>query len=84
MESLLPGFLSQLKVILTKQSCIFETFFVEHSGRIIYVHLQINLTSEHTSKEKQYSEAFSQKQVLIIRRYHTDNVNSPMTPSSIQ
>ena len=37
------------------------------------MHLQSNLTSEETPKEKKALEAYSQKQVVIIRHYHADN-----------
>ena len=73
LESPLPGFLYQLKGRLTKQRYIYATLFLYPFSRIRYVHLQINLTSEDTSKLKQYFEAYSRKQGLIIRHYHADN-----------
>ena len=73
LDSPLPGFLYQLKVRLNSHQYRSATVFVNHFRRLSYVHIQSNLTSKKTLKAKQDFEAYSQKQGVIIRRYHTYN-----------
>ena len=73
LETPLPGFLAQPKVRLTNQKYIYTTVCFEHFIRLIYAHLQRNLTSEDTSKSNQAFDGNSRKQGVIIRNYHADN-----------
>ena len=73
LELPLPMFLSQLKGILTNHRYRAATVFVDHFIHISYVHLHINITPYDTLNAKQYFEAYSQKQGVIVRHYHADN-----------
>ena len=73
LESPIPGFLVQIKGIITNQRYISEKLLVDHFSYISYVHIQRNLTLEDTLNAKQSLGAYSQKQGVVIRHYHTDN-----------
>jgi hypothetical protein len=73
LESSTPGFVEQLKGILTKRRCTCATVFVDHYSRLGYVHMQQQLTSDETVDAKHAFEAFSRSQGVTIKHYHSDN-----------
>jgi hypothetical protein len=48
LESSTPGFVAQLKGIITKRRCTCATVFVDHYSRLGYVHMQQQLTNDET------------------------------------
>lgn len=73
MQSLLPGFIGQLKGKLTKYRYIAATVFVDHFSRLTYVHLQHSLSSNNTIAAKRAFETFANKHNVIVKHYHADN-----------
>ena len=73
MDSLLPGFIAQLKGKLTKNIYQPATVFVDHFSRLSYMNLQINLTSDNTLKVNNAFESYSRKQGVKIYHYHAEN-----------
>jgi hypothetical protein len=58
-ESSNPGFVAQLKVILTKRRYKYATVFVDHCSRLGYVHMLQQLNSDETVEIKHAFEAFT-------------------------
>jgi hypothetical protein len=73
LESSTPGFVAQLKGILTKRRYTCATVFFDHYSRLGYVHMQQQLTSDETVEAKHAFEAFSRSQGVTIKHYHADN-----------
>jgi hypothetical protein len=73
LESSTPGFVAQLKGILTKIRYTCATVFVYHYSRLGYVTMQQQLTSDETVEAKHDFEAFSRSQGVTIKDYHADN-----------
>jgi hypothetical protein len=73
LESSTPGFVAQLKGILTKRRYTCATIFVDHYSRLGYNHMQQQLTSDETVEAKHAFEAFSRSQGVTIKHYHADN-----------
>jgi hypothetical protein len=73
LESSTPGFVAQLKGVLTKRRYTCATVFVDHYLRLGYVHMQQQLTSDETVEAKHAFEAFSRYQGVTIKHYHADN-----------
>jgi hypothetical protein len=73
LESSAPGFVAQLKGILTKRRYTCATICVDHYSRLGYVHIQQQLTSDETVEAKHDFEAFSRSQGVTIKQYHADN-----------
>jgi hypothetical protein len=73
LESRTPGFVAQLKDILTKRTYKCATVFVDHFSRLGHVHMQQQLTSDDTVDAKSAFEAFTRSQGVTIKHYHADN-----------
>jgi hypothetical protein len=73
LESSTPGFVAQLKGIITKRRYTCATVFVDHLSRLGYVHMQQKLTSDDTVEAKHAFEAFTRSQGVTIKHYHVDN-----------
>ena len=73
MESSTPGFVGQIKGILTKQRYRAITVFVDHYSRYTYIHLQKDMTSESTIQAKIAFEAHAYQHGIKIKHYHADN-----------
>jgi hypothetical protein len=59
LDSINPGFVAQLKGILTNRRYTCATVFVDHFSRLGYVHMQKQLTSDETVEAKHAFEAFT-------------------------
>jgi hypothetical protein len=73
LDSSTPGFLAQLKGVLTKRRCTCAKVFFYHFSRLGYVHMQQNLTSDETVEVKHAFEDFTRSQDVTIKHYHADN-----------
>jgi hypothetical protein len=73
LESSTPGFVAQLKGILTNRRYTCATVFVDHYSRLGYVQMQQQLTFDENVEAKHAFEAFSRSQGVTIKHYHADN-----------
>jgi hypothetical protein len=73
LESSTPGFVAQLKGIITKRRYTCATVCVYHFSRIGYVHMHQHLTSDETVEAIHVFEAFTRSQGVTIKHYHEDN-----------
>jgi hypothetical protein len=72
LDSSTPGFVAQLKGILTKSRHTCATVFVDHFSRLGYIHMQQQLTSDETVETNHAFEAFSRSQGVTIKHCHAD------------
>jgi hypothetical protein len=73
LESRTPGFIAQLKGILTTQRYKYATVFVDQFSRFTFVYLQKQITSEETVLAKVAFERQASIYNVIIKHYHCDN-----------
>ena len=73
LESPTPGFIAQLKGILTKQRYKYDTIFVDQYSRLSYIFLQQTIMSNETVQAKTVSERYSEERGVHILHYHADN-----------
>eukprot|EP00957_Ditylum_brightwellii_P115034 8774267-Ditylum_brightwellii.AAC.1 len=73
MEFTVPGFVAQLKGRLTIKRYAAATIFVDHYSRLMYVHLQYDLSSKHTLEARRAFEIWSANVGVKIDHYHADN-----------
>ena len=73
MESSSPGFIAQLKGILTRKRYTAATVFVDHFSGLSYVHLQKSLSSVEMLEAKRAFEKFATNYNIQIKHYHADN-----------
>ena len=73
LDATTPGFIAQLKGILTRRRYRYATVFVDHFSRVDYVVPQMSLTSEETVKAKQSFEVWATSHGVKIKHYHADN-----------
>ena len=73
MESTSPGFIAQLKGILTRKRYKAATIFVDHFSGLSYVHLQQSLSSVETIEAKRAFEKFATNYNVRVKHYHADN-----------
>jgi len=73
LDATTPGFIAQLKGILTRKRYRYATIFVDHFSDIDYVVPQTSLTSEETLRAKQSFEAWASSHNVPIKHYHADN-----------
>jgi len=73
LESTTPGFIGQLKGILTTQRYKVMTVFVDHYSDYSYVYAQKTTSAEETIEAKRAFERFSASHGVTIRHYHADN-----------
>lgn len=73
LESPTPGFIGQIKGILTTKRYQAATVFVDHFSRLGYVYLQTSTNAEETLQAKQSFEAYCRSFGVTIRHYHADN-----------
>ena len=69
----MPGFISQLKGILTKQRYQYATVFIDQYSRLSYIFLQQNIMSNETVQAKITFERYSEERGVHICHYHADN-----------
>lgn len=73
LQSTTPGFIAQLKGLLTRRRYTAATIFVDHYSGYSYVHLQPDMTSDSTVAAKEAFEAHSKELGVTIESYHADN-----------
>jgi hypothetical protein len=73
LESSTPGFVAQLKDILTKRRYTCATVCVDHFSRLGYVHMQPQLTLDGNVEAKHAFEAFARSQGVTIKHHHADS-----------
>ena len=73
LESATPGFVAQLKQLLTTQHYNYATIFVDQYSKLSFVFLQKKITSAQTVLAKQSYECFVQDHGVKILYYHADN-----------
>ena len=73
LDATTPGFVAQLKGILTRKRYRYATIFVDHFSDIDYVVPQTSLTSEETLRAKHSFEAWASSHNVPIKHYHADN-----------
>jgi hypothetical protein len=73
LDSSTPGFVAQLKGIITKRRYTCVTVYVDHFSRLGYGHMQHQLTSKETVETIHGFEAFARSQGFTIKYYHADN-----------
>ena len=72
-ESSTPGFVAQIKGILTTQRYKYATVFVDQISKLSFVFLQKKLTSAKMVLAKQAFECFARDHGVKILHYHADN-----------
>ena len=72
MTSTKPRFYAQLKGTLTKKRYCCATIFIDHFGRLRYVHSQVNDSLIETVAAKRAFESFAAKHSVRIHHYHCD------------
>ena len=73
LESSTPGFVAQLKGLLTTQRYKYATIFVDQYSKLSFVFLQKRITSAETVLAKQSFERFACDHGVKILHYHADN-----------
>ena len=73
LESTTPGFVAQLKGLLTTQCYNYATIFVDQYSKLSFVFLQKRITSAETVLAKQSFECFARDHGVKILHYHVDN-----------
>ena len=67
MDSITPGFISQLKGKPTKQRYCAAKIFLDHYSDLTYVHLQRGFFSEEAVEVKRAFEAYTQTYKVKVR-----------------
>ena len=73
LESTMPGFVAQLKGLLTMQCYNYPTIFVDQYSKLSFVFLQKRIVSAETVLAKQAFECFARDHGVKILHYHADN-----------
>ena len=73
LKSTTPGFVAQLKGLLTTQRYNYATIFVDQYSKLSFVFLQKRITSAETVLAKQSFECFARDHGVKILHYHADN-----------
>ena len=73
LESPTPGFIAQLKSILTKQCYKYATVFIDQYSQLSYIFLQRMIMSNETVQAKIAFERYSEERGVHICHYHADN-----------
>ena len=73
LESTTPGFVAQLKGLLTTQQYNYATIFVDQYSKLSFVFLQKRITSAEMVLAKQSFERFARDHGVKILHYHADN-----------
>ena len=73
LESTTPGFVAQLKGLLTTQRYHYATIFVDQYSKLSFVFLQKRITSAETVLAKQSFKRFARDHGVKILHYHADN-----------
>ena len=73
LESPTPGFIAQLKGILTKQCYKYTTVSVDQYSRLSYIFLQQTITSNEAVQAKITFKRYSEERGVHILHYHAGN-----------
>jgi hypothetical protein len=73
LESPTPGFIGQMKGILTTKRYTTATIFVDHRSRMGFVYLQQSTNAEETLNAKIAFETYARSHGVQVRHYHADN-----------
>ena len=73
LESTSPGFIAQLKGVLTQQQHKYTTVFIDHFSGYTFVYLQKRITSEETIMAKHAFKCSAEQRSVNILHYHADN-----------
>ena len=73
LESPTPGFIGQIKGILTIKRYRAATVFVDHFSQLTFCYLQFSTGAEETVQAKKAFEAYANLHGVTIRHYHADN-----------
>ena len=73
LESTMPGFVAQLKGLLTTQYYNYATIFVDQYSKLSFVFLQKRITSAEKVLAKQSFECFDTDYGVKILQYHSNN-----------
>jgi hypothetical protein len=73
LESPTPGFIGQIKGILTTKRYTTATIFVDQKSRLGFVYLQQTSSAEETLTAKKAFEAYSRSHGVNVRHYHANN-----------
>ena len=73
LDSITPGFVAQLKGLLTTQSYNYATIFVDQFSKLSFVFLQKKITSAETVLANQSFECFARDHRVKILHYHANN-----------
>jgi hypothetical protein len=68
-----PGFVAQMRGILTKKRYSCSTVFVDHYSSLSYVHCQLSTAAAHTIEAKRAFERYAKVHGVLITHYHADN-----------
>mmetsp|Transcript_27052 Transcript_27052/g.38342 ORF Transcript_27052/g.38342 Transcript_27052/m.38342 type:complete len:129 (-) Transcript_27052:332-718(-) len=73
MESTTPGLIAQSKARPTTPRYHYDTIFIDHYSRFIFVYLMETITSDKTVQAKYAFQAYSRSLGVHILHYHADN-----------
>jgi hypothetical protein len=73
LESPTPGFIGQIKGILTIKRYQVATIFIDHKSRLGFVYLQHSTGAVETVEAKKAFEAYARSHGVTVRHYHADN-----------
>ena len=73
LESPTPGFIGQMKGILTTKRYRVATIFVDHHSQLTFAYLQFSTGAEETVQAKRAFEAYATLHGVSVRHYHADN-----------
>jgi hypothetical protein len=73
LDATTPGFIAQLKGILTRKRYHYVTIIVDHHSKVDYIVPQVSLTSEETLRAKNSFETRAASHGVSIKNYHCDN-----------
>ena len=73
LESPTPGFIGQIKGILTTKRYRAATIFVDHYSQLTFAYMQFSTGADETVKAKRAFEAYASLHGVTVRHYHADN-----------
>jgi hypothetical protein len=73
LESLTPGFIAQIKGILTTKRYKAATMFVDHYSQLTFAFMQLSTGAEETVWAKKAFKAYAKLHGVMIRHYHANN-----------
>jgi hypothetical protein len=68
-----PGFVAQMRGILTSKRYTATTVFVDHHSGLSFVHCQLSTSAVHTIEAKRAFERYAKTYDVKIKHYHADN-----------